>query len=80
MDVPNVYEEVDDDTYNDIVRERQNDFVVDDGKTSIFLLHSISISDGSGYIDHGADLLDDDYEDFDENVYKEKKAKKKKGL
>ncbi|XGW24552.1 hypothetical protein V3C99_006184 [Haemonchus contortus] len=64
--VTNVYEEVDEDEYNEIVRKRQEaDFVVDD--------------DGSGYVDHGADIFDDDEEDeYEYNGEEVSKKKKKK--
>ncbi|VDM95153.1 unnamed protein product [Thelazia callipaeda] len=53
-----VYEEVDDEEYMKIIQERQtSDFVVDD--------------DGSGYVDHGVDFLDDE-------LYGTKKPKKLK--
>ncbi|VDM28765.1 unnamed protein product [Toxocara canis] len=58
-----VYEEVDEDEYINIVRERQSDdFVVDD--------------DGSGYVDHGVDIFDDDHEMEAESTMKRKREKK----
>ncbi|WKX92015.1 hypothetical protein Q1695_010220 [Nippostrongylus brasiliensis] len=62
--IGDVYEEVDEDEYNEIVRKRQAaDFVVDD--------------DGSGYVDHGADIFDDE-DDYDEEESDRKGKKKKK--
>lgn len=61
--IGNVYEEVDEDEYNEIVRKRQAaDFVVDD--------------DGSGYVDHGADIFDDEEDEYDEEI--DRKSRKKK--
>ncbi|KAE9418198.1 hypothetical protein Angca_008996, partial [Angiostrongylus cantonensis] len=64
--ISNVYEEVDENEYNEIVRKRQEaDFVVDDG-------------DGSGYVDHGADIFDDeDDENCDEDADRNSKRRKK---
>ncbi|KAK6014440.1 DNA polymerase [Ostertagia ostertagi] len=51
--------------YNEIVRKRQAaDFVVDD--------------DGSGYVDHGADIFDDEEDYYDEEEVDKKSKKKKK--
>ncbi|PIO77205.1 DNA polymerase [Teladorsagia circumcincta] len=62
--IGNVYEEVDEDEYNEIVRKRQAaDFVVDD--------------DGSGYVDHGADIFDDEDDYYDEEEVGKKSKKKK---
>ncbi|PIO55902.1 hypothetical protein TELCIR_22707, partial [Teladorsagia circumcincta] len=65
--IGNVYEEVDEDEYNEIVRKRQAaDFVVDD--------------DGSGYVDHGADIFDDEDDYYDEEEVGKKNPTTKKGL
>ncbi|EYC39595.1 hypothetical protein Y032_0650g1135 [Ancylostoma ceylanicum] len=62
--IGNVYEEVDEDEYNEIVRKRQAaDFVVDD--------------DGSGYVDHGADIFDDEEDEEDDMVDRKSKKKRK---
>ncbi|CAB3401796.1 unnamed protein product [Caenorhabditis bovis] len=65
LEVNDVYEVVDEDEYNDIVRKRQNDnFVVDD--------------DGMGYVDTGVDF-DDEYDEYadEENAKKSKNRKNK---
>ncbi|KJH48177.1 hypothetical protein DICVIV_05747 [Dictyocaulus viviparus] len=65
--ISNVYEEVDEEEYNEIVRTRQAaNFVVDD--------------DGSGYVDHGADIFDDESCDEDDEINNKIKKKDKKGL
>lgn len=84
-----VYEEVDEDEYQKIIRERQeNDFVVDDGWFAVFvasliqcfkflacLTTNLLIWDGSGYVDHGLDFFDDEELVEEYNEPRKKKAK-----
>lgn len=89
-DVDNVYEEVDEREYSKRVQKRQeDDWIIDDGNTflknSYFLLiinHIFLFSDGSGYIEDGREVFDDDLADgeVDKRGTRERNKKKEKGV
>ncbi|CAJ0565385.1 unnamed protein product, partial [Mesorhabditis spiculigera] len=63
-DIPDVYEEVNEDEYQEIIKQRQRDNFVDD-------------DDGAGYIDTGLDDFGDENECQDAKGEKKEKRKRK---
>lgn len=72
-----VYEEVDEEQYSKMVRERQDDdWIIDDGQFNfhnLSLLNSVfqsapakcllSVSDGTGYVEDGREIFDEELDD-----------------
>lgn len=71
-----VYEEVDEEQYSKMVRERQDDdWIIDDGQLNFHtsLLNSmfkstpaecmLCLSDGTGYVEDGREIFDDELDD-----------------
>lgn len=79
-DLTSVYEEVDEEQYSKLVRERQDDdWIIDDGQSTYWLLHHLCcnrdvievlswmclfpLSDGTGYVEDGREIFDEELED-----------------
>lgn len=71
-----VYEEVDEEQYSKMVQERQeDDWIIDDGKLQFpastvgfmcdrhVAMTSSFLSDGTGYVEDGREIFDDDLDD-----------------
>lgn len=81
-DVDNVYEEITETEYANRVLSRANDDWIEEGKQinnfSFTEINFCIVSDGSGYVEDGRDIFDDDEQDGAEDERKTEKRSKKR--